>query len=275
MRHLTPGGTEPPPAARPRLPHARQSSPATAVRGSALAVTPDGTTRNRTSVGANDPTARIAHSSPAADSRIFSRPGDSDSPRAPLRLRSRQRLVVPAAAGGSDTLVPDGTADHLRSTDTAGWPRLATNGEPRYDTPCRNTDSADRRERSCPHILSANSAEGEDDEEQGLALPVLDGDLGCGPREPLTPERSSLAEKLTTSPRGDSISGSSLQNAPGSTIIISISFTPTTLTDFTPQSTSRGLVPMAPTNWPPPKPPPTVQGLPRTAAHPEPTVRCL
>ena len=126
---------EPSLAAHPRLPHGRQSSPATALPGSALAVTPDGTTRNRTSAGANAATGRIAHSSPAADSKIFSRPGASDSPRAPLRPRSRHRLVFPATAAGSDKLVPDGTADHLRSPDTAGWPRVATNGEPRHYTP--------------------------------------------------------------------------------------------------------------------------------------------
>jgi hypothetical protein len=219
MCHLTPAGMEPSRAARPGLPHDQRSTSATALPGSARAVTPDGTTRNRTSAGANAATARIAHSSPAADSKTFFRPGASDSPRASRRPRSRHRLVVPGVAGGSDTLVPDGTADHLRSPDNAGWPRVATNGEPRQYIPSRNTDSAAPPGQTPAHSPSANSAEREDDENRGLVLPVVDRDAGCGPRERLTPERSSLAEKLVTSPRGDSIPASSLRNAPRSTII--------------------------------------------------------
>ena len=219
MRHLTPGGIDDFAVARPRLPHRLRSKPATALPGSGRAVTPDGTTRNRTSAGANAATGRSARSTPAADSKIFSRLRAADSPRTPRRLRSRHRLVVPGVAAGSDTLVPDGTADHLRSLDTAGWPRAATNGAPRHCRTGRNIGSGDRRGRSRGHSPSANNAERADDEDRGLALPVVASDAGAGPREVVTPERSSLAEKRATSPRGVSIPSSSLRNAPRSTII--------------------------------------------------------
>jgi hypothetical protein len=174
MRHLTSGRGDDFPVARLQRLHGRRSKPAIALPGSAPGATPDGTTANRTSAAANEMSQRSTRSSPAVDKRTFFRAEASDSPRAPLRPRPRRWLVVPEAAGGNDTLVPGGTADHLHSLDTAGWPPVATNAAPRHCTRCRNTGSGDRPERTPVHSPSADSAEHADDEDRGLALPVVD-----------------------------------------------------------------------------------------------------
>ena len=130
----------------------------TVSRAAARAVTPDGTSTNRTADAGNAAREQTTRSSPAARREIFPKHPLGAHPRAP----SPRSPVPPPAAGGhaadTDNSVDGGTPARPRSSARLGRHANVATGPPPADTPHRNTAPGHIRAGRTARSLSKDSA---------------------------------------------------------------------------------------------------------------------
>ena len=163
--------------------------------------TPVGTRHNRSVAPASGPWARIARSTLAGRMSFPDNLPDFLLGAGPRRDRRVARLDVGGSAGSghADVVCPGPWRD---SDDRRA---SAASGVRRPDTRGHSSEPGAESVGTSAHSPRASS--GDNRKADGTAVRLLDrraavGETGKGPREEVTPERSSLGGKVRTFPRG-------------------------------------------------------------------------